>query len=497
MDHSRGVGRRRSVGEDLRCCLSLGIRTRELKVRTVEKTCSRLTMTPRESNKVAQPLTQPQSTTPVRGLPRPRVLFLYKHPTFTAAALFLLMLSGPPKLRFRDLEASLRGETDWVVFFHIVVWGLAGCWVLLQIGKRLSAKRPLLRLGLSQILGLALIICLSVSVWKSAAPAFTAFKVYQVLVSLLFTQMFAERFGVQASLKAMLCGNALLCIAIAICAFLAPDMVWTFSDFNPDPSRLYGELIASTGVVSVLAIILLLTSVRRIWKPIPLLLLALFFSLLVLSLMRTAYITVFVFFALVALRRPSIKPLRRFAYCLFAFLLMLYACDRLPSVSRYRSPETILTMSDRIGLWHHLATVTLNLSPWFGLGYYSASRIHVPEYNPLLGNAHSMFFEVLSGGGLLSFALFLALCVTLSTYAARLLFLSGDRLSFASAALFIACLLFGFAGETIDSGPFAISFWCSAAALPLLHEWSVKRTARRRRVRLDASPRDISGVGLK
>ncbi len=451
-----------------------GIRVRELKAQKLEKTSSRLAMNPQESAKVTQPLIQPQSTTPVRGLPRPRVLFLYKHPTYTAAALFLLILSGPPKLRFRDLEASLRGETDWVVFFHIVVWGLAGLWVLLQIGKRLYAKRPVLRLRLPQILALALIIFLSAAVWKSAAPALTAFKVYQVLVSFLFTQIFAERFGVHASLKAMLCGNALLCIAIAICAFLAPDMVWIYSDFNPDPSRLYGELIASTGVVSVLAIILLLTSVRRIWKAIPLSLLALFFSLLVFSLMRTAYITAFVFFAIVALRRPNIKPLRRFAYCSFAFLLMLYACDRLPSVSRYRSPETILTLSDRIGLWRHLTTVTLNLSPWFGLGYYSASRIHGPEYNPLLGNAHSMFFEVLSGGGLLSFALFLALCVTLSTYAARLLFLREDRFSFAIAALFIACLLFGFAGETIDSGPFAISFWCSAAILPWLHKWSSK-----------------------
>jgi len=487
MDHSRGIGGRRAVGEYSRYCFSFGIRVQELKARKLEKSSSRLTMNPRESNKVVQSLIQRQSTTPVHGLLRPRVLFLYMHPTFTAAALFLLILSGPPKLRFRDLEASLRGEADWVVFFHIIVWGLAGSWVLLQIAKRLRAKRPVLRPRLPQILGLALIICLGASVWKSAAPAFTAFKVYQVLVSCLFTHIFVERFGVQSCLKAMLCGNALLCIGIAICAFLAPDMVWTFSDFNPDPSRLYGELIASTGVVSVLAIILLLTSVRRIWKAIPLSLLALFFSLLVLSLMRTAYITVFVFLALVALRRPNIKPLRRFAYCLFAFVLMLYACDRLPSVSRYRSPETILTLSDRIGLWRHLTTVTLNQSPWFGLGYYSASRIHGPEYNPGLGTAHSMFFEVLSGGGLISFALFLALCVTLSTYAARLLFLSGDRFSFASAALFIACLLFGFAGETIDSGPFAITFWCSAAILPRLHKWPSRTHPLLRRVAVHAA----------
>src|SRR5205823_2724554 len=204
------------------------------------------------------------------------------------------------------------------------------------------------------------------------------------------------------------------------------------SDLEADPQlpRLYGELIASTGVVSVLAIVLLLTGVRRIWKPIPLSLLALFFCLLVLSFMRTAYVTTLVFLALVILRRPYIKPLRRFSYCFFALLLMLSAFGRIPSVSRYRSPETISTLSDRTGLWRHLTAVTLDQSPWFGLGYYSASRIYGPEYNPLLGTAHSMFFEVLSGGGLVSFALFLALCVTVSAYAVRLLYLSRDRYSF-------------------------------------------------------------------
>jgi O-antigen ligase len=284
----------------------------------------------------------------------------------------------------------------------------------------------------------------------------------------------------------MLWGNGLLCIAIAICAFLAPELVWTVSETDPQLPRLYGELIASTGVVSVLAIVLLLTAVRRIWKPIPLSLLALFFCLLVLSLMRTAYVATLVFLALVIVRRPYIKSLRRFSYCFFALLLMLSAFGRIPSLSRYRSPETMWTLSDRIGLWHHLAAVTLDQSPWFGLGYYSASRIHGPEHNPLLGTAHSMFVEVLAGGGLLSFCLFVALCAVLSKYAARLLCLKRDRLSFAFSALFIACIILGFMGETIDSGPLAISFWCSAAMLPRLHKWPVKTFSLRRRAIVDA-----------
>jgi O-antigen ligase len=416
---------------------------------------------------------QPQSAILPQRSVRPSAYALHKYPTFAAGTLFVLMLSGPPRLRFRDLEASLRGEADWVVAFHVVVWGLAGLWVLMQICKRFQAKRRLLHLSVPQILSFGVVLSLAVSIFASDAPALTAFKVYQILVSLLFTRIFAERFGVHASLKAMLWGNALLCIAIAICAILAPDMVWTPTEVNPDPARVSGDLIAPTGVVSVLAIILLLTSVRRTWRAIPLSLFALFLSLLVLSLMRTAYLTALVFFVLVVLTRPNMKPLRRFTYCLGASLLVLYACNWLPSVSQYRSPETISSLSDRIGLWRHLTTVTLDHSPLFGLGYYSASRIYGPEYNPLLGTAHSMFFEVLSGGGLVSFALFLALCITLSTYAVRLLYLGADRVSFAYAALFIACLLLGFTGETIDSGPLAISFWCSAAMLPRLHKWSL------------------------
>src|SRR4029077_1912692 len=95
---------------------------------------------------------------------RPSAYALYKYPTFAAGTLFVLMLSGPPRLRFRDLQASLRGETDWVVAFHVVVWALAGLWILVQIGVRFQAKRPLLRLRLPLIIALGLIISLTVSI---------------------------------------------------------------------------------------------------------------------------------------------------------------------------------------------------------------------------------------------------------------------------------------------------------------------------------------------
>ncbi len=412
-------------------------------------------------------------------------LYLLKHPTVTAFTLFLLILSGPPRLRFRDPEASLHGDIDWVVAINLAVWGLAGLWVCLQMLSRLHGKRPLIRMRLPQALGLALVVCLAASTLFSAAPALTAYKVYQVLVSMLFTQIFFERFGAATCLKGMLWGNALLCIAIAICAVAAPDMVWTPSDFDADPTRLFGTLIAPTGVVAVLAIVLLLTSVKDFVKPLPLSLLAVFFGLLAVSLMRTAYVAALVFFVLVLLKRPSVKPLRRFTYLFVGLLVVAYACAWLPNLSQYRDPQSISTLSDRTGLWRYLTAETLSRSPWLGLGYYSASRTYGLEYNPGLGTAHSAFFEVLSGGGVISFALFLALCIALSVYAAHILWAGNGRVLFAIASLFVVTLLFASMVDEVDSGPIAVSFWCAAAILPRLHE-SLSRRAPRR---AESSPR--------
>jgi O-antigen ligase len=252
--------------------------------------------------------------------------------------------------------------------------------------------------------------------------------------------------------------------------------VWVPSDFNPDPSRLKGDLIAPTGAVCVFAIILLLTGVRRIYRFLPLLLLGLFTGLLALSLMRTAYLVIIIFFGLVLLKRPSGKPLKQIAYALCGIIIVCYACNWLPNLGEYRKPEDMSNLGDRLGLWQHLTSVTLNKSPWFGLGYYSASRIHGPEYNPLLGTAHSMFFEVLAGGGLLSFALIVGLTATLLVCAARLLAGRKDHFSFAVSMLFIACLLFGFMGDEIDSGPVAIAFWYSVAVLPRLQTRALERS---------------------
>jgi hypothetical protein len=169
--------------------------------------------------------------------------------------------------------------------------------------------------------------------------------------------------------------------------------------------------------------------------------------------------------------------LNQLAYLAGAVVLALYAYHSLPSLSKYRMPETISSLDDRIGLWRYLSNVTLAQSAWWGLGYYSSSRVYGPQYNPGLGTAHSMFFEILLGGGVLSFALFAALCALLTVHAAYLLFKSSDRFPFAVAALFFASLLLGSMGDEIDSGPVAMCFWYSAAVLPWVYQRSSKGAA--------------------
>ncbi len=203
--------------------------------------------------------------------------------------------------------------------------------------------------------------------------------------------------------------------------------------------------------------------------------------------MRTAYLVILGFLVFVLIKRPNAKSLKQLAYLASALALAVYAYDLLPSLSQYRQPEDIANLGDRLGLWRYLSNITLTQSPWLGLGYYSASRVYGPLYNPGLGSAHSMFFEILSGGGVLSFSLFIALCGLLSMYAAYLLYKNRDRFSFAIVSLFFATLIFGSMGDEIDSGPVALCFWYSVAALPLLYERPFERTQQVRGAQVDAN----------
>ncbi len=184
-------------------------------------------------------------------------------PGLASVALFMLLFSGPPMFRIRDPEASLEGAVDYVVILRLLVLMAGGFWVLYQWRKRFREGRGKLpfKLRLPQTLGLVVVACLFLSVLVSTAPALSTFKVCEMLVSLSFTAAFVEIYGIEECLNKIYLASTILCLAIAVCAFVAPDLVLFPSETGA--SRLRGELIAPTEIVAVFALILLLAKPKK------------------------------------------------------------------------------------------------------------------------------------------------------------------------------------------------------------------------------------------
>jgi hypothetical protein len=383
-------------------------------------------------------------------------------PDAWASILFVLIFSGPPTLRVRDPAASIRGDVDYVVLLHLLVWGLAGVWVCYQVVvRRLVERRTVLQLWVPQKIGLVLVICLGASALVSPGFALTLFKVYQILVMLLFSLLFVQRYGVDACLHRLLVGSALLVIAIAVSAIIAPDLLLMGG------SRLTGDLIAPAGDVSVFSLILLCTNQKRLRTIWFLILFVLSLFVLIFSRTRTAYICMGTVLCLAILLRPKLPALKRFALGALALLPLVFLN---PSIFNWivRDPESVSTLSDRTGLWTSLTEVTLRKSPLIGLGYYSASRIYGPQYNPGLGTAHSVIVETLVGGGILSTTVLVALWLALGVYVASLFRQRVDRTAFISFSLLLSTILLGLTGASLSEAPDGFVFWCVAAILPTL-----------------------------
>lgn len=373
--------------------------------------------------------------------------------------------------RSRDPLASLRGEVDAVVIFQLLVWGIAGLWVVVQLyNRRVRLNDGLFpQFLLPQKLGLALVFCLACSALVSPAPLFTLFKVYQLGVLVLFGFLFVKRFGVETCLNRLLLGYAILCIGAIILALVAPDVVLKPSTVS-DLARWRGDLYVPIATVTVFAIALLLGNPPAISRPLFVLGLALFSTLLALSQTRTAYLAVFVFLTLAAVRRPKVTALRRSLWAIPASVSVLLLTGFMSPVTKWvvREPESVQGLSGRMGLWTYVVGIALKKSPWIGLGYYSGARILSLEYASNLGKPHSAFVEVLVGGGLASAVVLTLLCCVLIGYVAKLLSRQ-DGLSFAVASLLPLVLVMAAGGwGEFDSGPLALAFWCLAAMLPLL-----------------------------
>jgi hypothetical protein len=367
---------------------------------------------------------------------------------------FFLLFSGPPRFRYRDPTASLGNEIDWAITAQIIVWICAGIWLAIFFWSR--SRRKSLTWGTPEKIAIVFVGLVCLSVFGSVAPALTAFKAFQMLVGMLFAFVFVQQYGVERCLRALLWSSVLLCIVLAVCAVVAPDLVYDVSETGA--LRLRGELIADTGVVSMLGFTLLIGWRHRLWKPIFWIGVSLCFSLLVLSLARWAYIAALGTIVLVILKRTrhGVSWLTAGSFSCFA-IFMAYGGPN--KFADFRDPESIWTLSDRLGLWAYLSTITLTRAPWTGLGYYAASRMYGPEYNPGLGTAHSMFVEAFVGAGLPALLVLIILCIVLFVYAVKILLRPQSNRSVVVPALFFSVLLGGVVGAPLESGPLAISFW--------------------------------------
>jgi O-antigen ligase len=413
-----------------------------------------------------------------------------KRPPLLTVLLFSLLFSGPPSFRLRDPGDSLESIIDPSVVFQVSVWVVAGIWSLYQLRKEFRAGFPM-ALGLPDKLGLLMILFLGLSTFVSEAPLLTAFKVGQILVSLLFTWIFVYRYGIAKCIDYVFLGSVILCIAIAISVFVAPDLV-IFLDKGEDIMRLHGDAIAPLPTVVTYSMILLFIKSRQISRLIFWPLLTFLFTMLAFSLTRQAWFLVLAFLLLYFARRSkgAFVPKLGFSFLvIFPFVFFFYI---LPALQEYRATDSIWSLTGRIDLWFYLVQVTLTRSAWTGLGYYSASRILGIDFNPGLGTAHSIFVEVLLGGGLLSLIPCLALCIWLTRRAFQ--FLSKDRtdLEFACGTLFIVTMIIGLLGGDFACGEVGITFWSLAAAIPAMQ---LRHSLSRREVSLPCHKKPSRVIG--
>jgi hypothetical protein len=383
------------------------------------------------------------------------VILLGRSPAADYLAFFALF-SGPPRIRARDPLASLQGEIDWVVILHIMVWLIGALWVARQLFRYLVIERKAVFFTWMHFLAVLLSALLGLSLIVSPGPLLTLFRALQMLVMILFALMWVEKNGIGRTLNALFWGYAVLALVTGAAAILMPALVFA-------GERVRGDYIANTGVVGAMGFVLLLSyppPLKR-WLTIPLL--GLFVTLLIFSMTRSSYIAVMIFLALAAIRRPKVSSLRSMYLVLGMLVLMLLLLRLMPAVLAWiiRDPGSLATFSERIPLWKYLIPIMWQKSPYLGLGFYAASRVYALQQNAAIGTAHNAFVELLVGGGIISFLVFLAVLAGVLVRSFALFLRRGKEPEvFVSIALLSTALCIGMVSEEmLIASPTALTFW--------------------------------------
>lgn len=405
-------------------------------------------------------------------------------PTWTDSLLFLALMSGPPKFRDRDPMASLTGSIDAVVLLHIVVWGLGALWVLTRLYSSLVRRGILPAVTPSQMIGVLLIAALSLSAYHSPGVLLTVFTLAQFAVMIGFTWLFLNRYGPTTYLRHLFAGVCVLAAMLIGSLLLDPSVAITETMMRRFPG--YHISSTGTGAVAGIGLIFCLSNVPRL-SPVRFWgLVGLFALLLAASRMRTAYVGIMIYLLIGSVFGKGLR-VRQFVGVLTALFVGLLALEVASRTTDYivRETKTIDTLSDRVPLWAYLTETVVRDEPLIGLGYFAATRVLGPNYNEDLGTAHSVFFEVLVGGGIVSAVLYLILCGSLSSYAVRLLQLgSGQAEAVAVVGLFVFSLVVGITStEALHPGVVGFAFWSMPTLLPRMCRQAAARAvvATRRR----------------
>jgi O-antigen ligase len=375
-------------------------------------------------------------------------------------------MSGPPKFRDRDPMASVTGAIDAIVLLHVVVWGLGALWVLTRLYSSLVRRGSLPAVAPSQMIGVLLIAGLSLSAYHSPGVLLTVFTLTQFAVMLGFTWLFLNRYGPTSYLRHLFAGVCLLAAMMIGSLMLDPSVV-----IADAMRRFVGYHISSTGTGALagVGLIFCLSNVPRL-SPVRFWgLVGLFTLLLALSRMRTAYVGIVIYLLIASVHGKGLR-VRQFVGVLIALFLGLLAMEVASRTTDFivRETKTIETLSDRVPLWGYLTEAVMRDEPLIGFGYFAATRVLAPNYNLDLGTAHSVFFEVLVGGGIVSAVLYLILCASLISYAVRLLRVgSGQAEVVAVVGLFVFSLVVGITStEGLHAGVVGFAFWSMPSLLP-------------------------------
>jgi len=422
-----------------------------------------------------------------------RASWAARAPTLLESLLFLALMTGPPKFRYRDVTASLTGAIDSAVLVQIAVWTCGGLWAFARLYPTALKWRAAPVVSGVQVLGALFIVAMSLSIWRSPGVLLTAFMLGQLAVMLLFAWVFVTRFGPSTYLRHLFAGVFILTLIMGVAVVLAPELVLVGSNL-----RIRGDRIAPTGPVAAMSLVFCLSNIPRLSSALFWPALAFFGVMLAASRTRTAYVSFLVYLAMGFIAGKGLR-VRKLVPLLAGLTLSLFLLEAVTQTTDYlvRDTATVQTMSDRVPLWEHLTKTVMREEPLTGLGYYAASRILAPQYNSSLGNAHSAFFEVLVGGGLVGAAGYLMLCASLLWCAGRLLHVaSGQPNAVATVGLLSVVLIQGItSSEALNAGPIGFTFWSLTALLPALYRESASQTvfytqrlARRRPVTARVQP---------